>query len=54
MKRAILAAAVFFSAITSTAQQKTPLLTDVFVAGDSGYHTYRIPSAIVTPKGTND
>jgi sialidase-1 len=52
MKRAILAAAVLFSAVTSTAQQKAPLLTDVFVAGDGGYHTYRIPSAIVTPKGT--
>ena len=52
MKRAILAAAVLFSAFTSTPQQKAPLLTDVFVAGDGGYHTYRIPSAIVTPKGT--
>jgi len=26
--------------------------SDVFVAGQDGYHTYRIPSAIVTPKGT--
>jgi sialidase-1 len=26
--------------------------TDVFVAGQDGYHTYRIPSVIVTPKGT--
>jgi len=27
-------------------------LVDVFVAGTDGYHTYRIPSLIVTPKGT--
>lgn len=26
--------------------------SDVFVSGLDGYHTYRIPSAIVTPKGT--
>lgn len=25
---------------------------DVFVAGQGGYHTYRIPSVIATPKGT--
>jgi N-acetylneuraminic acid mutarotase len=29
-----------------------PRLVDVFVAGDGGYHTYRIPSVIATPKGT--
>src|SRR5262245_6882535 len=29
-----------------------PVHTPVFVAGEGGYHTYRIPSAIVTPKGT--
>ncbi|MPY87708.1 MAG: hypothetical protein GEU99_07290 [Luteitalea sp.] len=28
------------------------LQTDVYVAGRDGYHTYRIPSVIVTPKGT--
>jgi sialidase-1 len=27
-------------------------MTEVFVAGEGSYHTYRIPSAIVTPKGT--
>ena len=26
--------------------------TDVFVSGEEGYNTYRIPSLIVTPKGT--
>ncbi|MDB4884220.1 MAG: BNR/Asp-box repeat protein [Gemmatimonadetes bacterium] len=29
-----------------------PRFTDVYVAGEGAYHTYRIPSAIVTPKGT--
>jgi sialidase-1 len=28
-----------------------PRYTDVYVAGDAGYHTYRIPSVIATPKG---
>lgn len=27
-------------------------LVDVFVSGEGGYHTYRIPAVIVTPKGT--
>ncbi len=26
--------------------------TDLFVGGEGGYHTYRIPALIVTPKGT--
>ncbi|MGH9373431.1 MAG: sialidase family protein, partial [Vicinamibacterales bacterium] len=29
-----------------------PQQTDVYVAGEGGYHTYRIPSVIVTPGGT--
>lgn len=28
------------------------LSIDIFIAGQDGYHTYRIPSLIVTPKGT--
>jgi sialidase-1 len=28
-----------------------PQFTDVYVAGDGAYHTYRIPSVIATPKG---
>ena len=28
-----------------------PTLTDVFVSGQDGYHTYRIPAIIVSPKG---
>jgi sialidase-1 len=34
-------------------QAASPLVqTDVFVAGDGGYHTFRIPSIVVAPKGT--
>jgi sialidase-1 len=33
-------------------QPEAPRETDVYVAGESGYHTYRIPSVIATPKGT--
>ncbi len=29
-----------------------PVRVDVFIAGQDGYHTFRIPSLIVTPKGT--
>src|SRR5437764_5346883 len=29
-----------------------PPQTDVFRAGEGGYHTYRIPALIVSPKGT--
>ena len=29
-----------------------PVLTEVFIAGEGAYHTYRIPSVTVTPKGT--
>src|SRR3954451_7676371 len=29
-----------------------PEKSDVFVSGKDGYHTYRIPAALVTPKGT--
>jgi len=33
-------------------QISEPRQTDVYVAGQDGYHTYRIPSLIVTAKGT--
>ena len=56
MIRTRLAAALVINAVASTpaAQQDpaAPQIIDVFVAGEGGYHTYRIPSAIVTPKGT--
>jgi sialidase-1 len=35
-----------------SAAGEAPVQTDVFVSGTEGYHTYRIPAAIVTPKGT--
>ena len=33
-------------------QPAAPGFTEVYVAGESGYHTFRIPSIIATPKGT--
>ncbi len=38
--------------VTAAAQpQHAPQLTNVFVSGTEGYHTYRIPALLVTPKG---
>lgn len=31
---------------------REPRYTDVYVAGEAGYHTFRIPSVIASPKGT--
>jgi sialidase-1 len=36
----------------TSAPARAPRFTDVYVAGDDGYHTYRIPAVIATPKGT--
>ena len=52
-----LVASVLGAAITlglPGVQQAAPSLvqTDVFVGGDSGYHTFRIPSIIATARGT--
>lgn len=33
-------------------QASEPTLTDVFVSGRDGYHTFRIPSLLATPRGT--
>jgi sialidase-1 len=44
----IIALFCLFHAIPATALTQT----DIFVAGADGYHTYRIPSLIVTKKGT--
>ena len=56
MTRILAAAALILSVVVSNpARQKdtiVPELIDVFVAGDGGYHTYRIPSAILAPNGT--
>ncbi len=44
---------VWFILFTPTlAHAADPVQTPVFVSGEGGYHTYRIPSAIVTPKGS--
>jgi sialidase-1 len=50
----VLAGALLAGAIVAAYQPDAaaPQLVEVFVAGDGGYHTYRIPSVIVTPKGT--
>jgi len=37
---------------TQTAKEKEIEQVDVYISGQHGYHTYRIPSVIVTPKGT--
>ena len=56
MTRTFAAAALILSVVVSNpARQKdtiVPELIDVFVAGGGGYHTYRIPSVILTPNGT--
>ena len=40
------------SALTGPLSAEQPDLTDVFISGKGGYHTYRIPSLLVTDKGT--
>ena len=42
-------------ALGSTVAAQAPMVPaeqDLFVSGEGGYHTYRIPSVIVTPSGT--
>jgi sialidase-1 len=39
------------TAASSSQDPIEPRLTDVFVAGEGAYHTYRIPSVIATPNG---
>ncbi len=38
-------------AVAAAQPQRSPQLTNVFVGGTDGYHTYRIPALLVTPKG---
>jgi sialidase-1 len=56
MTRTVAAAALILSVVVSIPARRkdttVPELIDVFVAGDGGYHTYRIPSAILAPNGT--
>jgi sialidase-1 len=54
MKHVLTAALLALAALParSPADDGAPAQTPVFVAGENGYHTYRIPSLIVSPKGT--
>ena len=38
--------------LAATAYAAAPIETEVFRSGEGGYHTYRIPALITTPKGT--
>ncbi len=51
---ATLAGLTFLTALVPAASTEDSQLaqTDVFVSGEGGYHTYRIPSVIVTKRGT--
>ena len=46
------AAMLVISVLALTEDRGAPNRGDVFVTGQDGYHTYRIPSVIVTKKGT--
>jgi sialidase-1 len=53
MKRAFcLLALIALCVPVRVADSNEPVETDVFRAGEGNYHTYRIPSVIVTTKGT--
>ena len=41
-----------FLALPASLEAAEPTQAAVFTAGEEGYHTYRIPSVIVTAKGT--
>jgi sialidase-1 len=47
-----LAMVLVLSGATGTQVASQPRYTEVFVAGESGYNTFRIPSIIATPRGT--
>jgi sialidase-1 len=48
----IVTAAFLLLAVTARARAVEPDQAPVYVAGQGGYHTYRIPSLLVTKKGT--
>lgn len=56
MSNSVIASAIGAALVCSVVgarQSAAPLVqADVFVAGDRGYHTFRIPSIVVTPRGT--
>ncbi len=49
---ALLAACVRIAAARAQSSPSARQFSDVYVAGEDGYQAYRIPSVIVTPKGT--
>ena len=50
--RSLLQLCVLTALVTSPlAAGAQPVLTDVYVSGRDGYHTYRIPAIIVTTNG---
>jgi sialidase-1 len=49
---AVLTSAGIVIAAQAPQRPAEPRMTDVYVAGEGAYHTYRIPSVIATPKGT--
>ncbi|MDB6023088.1 MAG: glycosyl hydrolase repeat-containing protein [Pedosphaera sp.] len=53
ISKILLAASLVAGAFTSAAYAETgPETTPVFVSGQDGYHTYRIPTIVVTTNGT--
>ena len=38
--------------LSTQAEEPKAVFSEVFVSGQGGYHTYRIPALLVTPKGT--
>jgi len=52
MHKRTLLTVVVATFLTAGLYAAEPRQTDVFVSGQDGYHTYRIPALVVTPKGT--
>ena len=50
--RTFAATAFLVLAVVAPARTAEPEQTPVFISGQGGYHTYRIPSLLVTAKGT--
>jgi sialidase-1 len=50
--RVLMAAAFSLAFATAASAAESLQQTDVFVSSEGGYHTYRIPVLVVTPKGT--
>ncbi len=48
----LLSGCCVFAQTSPELKDEAPVVADIFVSGTDGYHTYRIPSIIATPKGT--